>query len=147
MKAFSLIELIFVIVIIGILSIIAVPFIPDYTLNDDAKSLINLINLKESTAMGYEANTKDSKDKKNVCITFTQDSLNKEENSSKIKYFFKSDISSNYQTVCFDKFGRVFKNYIDDEDRNLLHKNVTITLQYKKKNKIVTIHKITGFVE
>ena len=147
MRAFTLIEMIFVLIIIGILSIVAVEFIPDNTLIDNTKALKNLINEKKSFALGYEANMSDPDDKEKVCITFDKDALNKEENSSKVKYFFKADISSNYDTICFDRFGRVYKNSIDDENKNLLHENVKITLKYKNKIKIIIIHKITGFVE
>jgi len=147
MKAFTLIELIFVIVIMGILSFIAISYIPDDTLIDNTKALKNLINLKETYALGYEANMSDDNDKKKVCITFDKNTLNNEENSSKIRYYFKADISSNIQTVCFDKFGRPFENSIDTKDSNLLHKNVTITLSYKNKDKNITIYPITGYVE
>jgi len=147
MKAFTLIELIFVIVIMGILSFIAISYIPDDTLIDNTKALKNLINLKETYALGYEANMSDDNDKKKVCITFDKNTLNNEENSSKIRYYFKADISSNIQTVCFDKFGRPFENSIDTKDSNLLHKNVIITLSYKNKDKNITIYPITGYVE
>ncbi len=147
MKAFTLIELIFVIVIMGILSFIAISYIPDNTLVDDTKALKNLIKLKETYALGYEANMSDDNDKKKVCITFDKNILNNEENSSKIRYYFKSDISSNIKIVCFDKFGRPFDNSIDTKDENLLHKNVTITLSYKNKDKNIIIYQITGYVE
>lgn len=147
MRAFTLIELIFVLVLIGILTFIGISYMPDNTLNDDTKALKNLINLKESTALGYEADMNNEEEKKKVCITFDKDSLNNEENSSKIRYFFKSSISSNYNTICFDKFGRVFHDEIDNKDENLLNENVTITLQYKNKTKNITIHSITGYAE
>ena len=147
MKAFTLIELIFVIVIMGILSFIAISYIPDNTLTDNTKALKNLIKLKETYALGYEANMSDDNDKKKVCITFDKNILNNEENSSKIRYYFKSDISSNIKTVCFDKFGRPFDSSIDKKDKNLLHKNVTITLSYKNKDKNIIIYQITGYVE
>ena len=147
MRAFTLIEMIFVLIIIGILSVIAVEFIPDNTLTDNTKALKNLINEKKSFALGYEANMSNSDDKKKVCITFNKDTLNKEENNSKVKYFFKADISSNYDTICFDRFGRVYKNSIDAKNKNLLHENVKITLKYKNKTKTITVHKTTGFIE
>jgi len=147
-KSFTLIELIFVLILIAFLSTIAVSYIPDNTLVDNTEALKNLINEKKSFALGYEANMSDSNDKKRVCITFTKTALNSEENSSKIKYFFKVDnITSNYNTICFDKFGRVFHDGIDPQDVNLLHQNVTIMLQYKGKSKTIVVHKITGLVE
>jgi len=147
MKAFTLIELIFVIVLMGILTFIGFSFLPDNTLNDDTKALKNLINLKITNALSYEANMSDENDKKRVCITFDKNYLNNEENSSRIKYFFKADINSTVSTVCFDKFGRPFENNVDGEDQNLLDENVIITLKYKNKEKNITIHKQTGYVE
>ncbi len=147
MKAFSLIELIFVIVIMGVLSFIAVSYIPDNTLSDNTKALKNLIKLKETYALGYEANMSDENDKKKVCITFDKNYINNEENSSKIRYYIKSNINSDVRIVCFDKFGRPFENSVDINDKNLLHKNVIITLKYKNKDKKITIYQTTGYVE
>jgi len=147
-KSFTLIELIFVLILIGILSTVAITSIPNNTLSDNTRALKNLINEKKSFALNYEANMSDSNDKKKVCITLTKTALNSEENNSKVKYFFKvDDITSNYNTICFDKFGRVFHDGIDSQDVNLLHQNVTITLQYRGKNSTIIVHKITGFVE
>lgn len=147
MRAFTLIELIFTIVLMGLLTFIGISYMPDNTLHDDAKELTNLIKLKETYAIGYEANMSDDNDKKKVCITFDKDTLNNEENNSKIRYYFKSDITSNVNTVCFDKFGRPFDDEVDTKDANLSDKNVTITLTYRNKEKNVTIYKITGYVE
>ena len=146
-KSFTLIELIFVLVLMGILTFVGVSYMPDNTLGDDAKALINLIKLKETYAIGYEADMSDDNDKKRVCIELNTTKLNEEENSSRIKYFFKSQISANYDTICFDKFGRPFDSSVDSKDENLIDDNVTITLQYRDKNKTVIIHKITGYVE
>ena len=146
-RGFTLIELIFVIILMGILTYIGISFVPDNTLVDNTKELKNLINLKITNALSYEANMSDENDKKRVCITFDKNYLNNEENSSRVKYFFKADITSNIKTVCFDKFGRVFKDYIDKKDKNLLDENVKISLKYKNKEKEIIIHKQTGYVE
>ena len=86
MKGFTMIELIFVIVLMGLLTFVGLSFIPDNTLSDNTKALKNLINMKITNALSYEANMSDENDKKRVCITFNTDSLNSEENTSKIKY-------------------------------------------------------------
>ncbi len=146
MRAFTLIELIFVIVITGLLMFVGLEYIPDDTLNNDKKALKNLIFLKETNALGYEADMSDNNDKKKVCITFTKSYINSEENSSKIRYYLKSDITSNYNTICFDKFGRVFNNEIDYKNDNLLQKNVNIMLSYKGNDINLTIDKTTGYI-
>ena len=147
MKGFTMIELIFVIVLMGLLTFVGLSFIPDNTLSDNTKALKNLINMKITNALSYEANMSDENDKKRVCITFNTDSLNSEENASKIKYFFKADISSDVDTVCFDKFGRPFKDSVDDRDNNLLNENIKIILKYKNDEQDILIHKLTGYVE
>ena len=146
MRAFTLIELIFVIVITGLLMFVGLEYIPDDTLNNDKKALKNLIFLKETNALGYEADMSDDNDKKKVCITFTKNYINSEENSSKIRYYIKSDITADYNTVCFDKFGRVFNEEIDDNNNNLLQKNVNIMLSYKGSETNITINKTTGYI-
>ena len=147
MRAFTLIELIFAIVIMGILTFIGLEYIPNDTLIDNTKEVKNLINLKETYALGYEANMSNSNDKNKVCITFDKSYLNNEANNSRIKYFFKANINSNVKTVCFDKYGRPFKNYVDENDSNLLHKNVKITLEYQNQKRVIIIHQLTGYVE
>jgi len=59
MKAFSLTELIFVIIIMGILSFIGLEFIPNETLNSDVQMLKSEILRKKSDAIGYEYYGKD----------------------------------------------------------------------------------------
>jgi len=148
MRAFSLMELIFVIVIMGILSFMGLQFIPDETLTSDTQMLKEKILQKKSDALGYKTAGSDDY----VCINFDKDDLNsKDKNSNeKVHYKFKSEISvkglNNGNTICFDYLGRVFDGEIDVNLTNLVHKNIIISLKYKNKEQNITIYPITGVI-
>ncbi len=142
MKAFSLIELIFVIVIMGILTFTGLRFIPDETLTVDTQMLKQLILAKKSNALGY----KYTGDSNYTCITLDKDSLNNEYN-----YTFKSDISvnglENGNEVCFDYLGRPYDGKVDYNLTNLLHNDINMILKYRNKEKNITLYPITGSIK
>jgi len=148
MKAFSLTELIFVIVIMGILSFIGLEFIPNETLNSDVQMLKSEILRKKSDAIGYENYGKDDY----VCITLDKDYLNNEDNTSsqKIHYKFKSDISviglNNGNVICFDYLGRPYDGETDTNLTNILHTNIIIKLNYNNEEQNITVFPITGAI-
>ncbi|WP_456479668.1 prepilin-type N-terminal cleavage/methylation domain-containing protein [Nautilia sp.] len=148
MKAFTLIELIFVVIIMGILSFVGFQFIPNEKLFSDREVLVQKILEKKANALGYEAEGNESY----YCITFTKEWLNNDDNKSseKVHYVFKSDISvtpSLYNdTLCFDYVGRDYNGSADENLTNLLHTNIIITLKYRKKEENITIYPITGSV-
>ncbi len=149
MRGFTLIELIFVIVIGGILAFVALNSIPDNTLISDADILQAKILEKRSNALGYKADMENSEDIKFVCIDLNKTSLNNEEKHSKVSYIFKSDISVNLDSdrICFDSLGRPFKDKVDYNLSSLIHKNVIISVKYKLKELNLTLYPITGFVK
>jgi len=148
MRAFSLLELIIVLVIMGILSFVGLQFIPDETLNSDTQVLKQKILQKKSNALGYKLTGSDDY----VCITFDKDYLNNEENESsqKVHYKFKSDISvsglQNGNTLCFDFMGRPFDGEIDVNLTKIIHTNIIISLKYRQKEQNITVFPITGSV-
>ena len=151
MRAFTLIELIFVLVLIGILSTVAIMHMPNNTLVVDTQTLKFLILQKKSNALNFKADMDNADENKTVCITLTKSALNEEENSSKIRYFYESTISvnglRNGNTVCFDEYGRPFDGRVNKDLSNLLTQNVIITLNYRNKEKNITLYKISGDVE
>ena len=151
MRGFTLIELIFVLVLMGILSSIAIMYMPNNQSIEDRETLRFLILEKKSNGLNFKANMQNEKERKIVCITLSKASLNNEENHSKIKYFFKSNISvsglKNGNLLCFDSYGRPFDGEVDNNLSNLCKENVTITLEYKGKSEHITIYKISGAVE
>ncbi|GAB6045835.1 hypothetical protein JCM11957_14330 [Caminibacter profundus] len=152
-KSFTLIELIFVVVIIGVLSYIGMQYIPDNTLNVATQTLKQKILQKRSNALGFKADMNNNEEKTKVCITLTKEALNQEEKNEKIKFDFSKidNISNNLpyeanNTICFDEFGRAYKKEVDNTLNNLLHEAVIITIQYKNKEQNITIFPISGYV-
>jgi len=148
MKAFSLVELIIVIVIMGILSFVGLQYIPDETLSADTQMLKEKILQKKSNALGYRYYGSSDY----ICVTFDKDYLNEEDKNSgeKVHYTFKSDISVNGLTngnkVCFDDLGRIYDGEVDENLTKMLHVNIIITLKYRHKEKNLTIYPVTGEV-
>ena len=155
MKAFTLIELIFVIVIISLLSAVAVYYIPDPTLQEAFNVLKSKTFNKRSNAINF-VNYEDN----NIsCIEYTIKALNEDENNSRVKYHFSKRLSlsvsgcdtngidfENNKTICFDSYGRAFAGIVDKTLNNLCENNAIITLKYKNKEKNLTIYQISGFV-
>jgi len=155
--AFTIIELIFVILIFALLSSIAVYYIPDNTLNENVKILKDKILEKRSNGINLI-----SSDKENnlTCIEFNITKLNEDENNSRVKFRFSKRITislggcenanginlEDNKTICFDRFGRPFIGEVDDKLKNLCHNNANILLDYRGKEKNLTIYFISGVV-
>jgi len=152
MRAFSVIELIFVIVIMAIMTYVGMEYIPDNTLVSDTQMLKQKILEKKSNAIGYKISESNL-----TCIKFNKDWLNIDDNISKDKvhYKFKTTISAVYESnkskfdkkICFDYLGRPHSGKVTDDLTGLLNTNIIITLEdsHNKKNNI-TLYKISGSV-
>jgi len=149
MKSFSLVELIFVIVIMGILSFVGMQGIPDETYLSDAQVLKKLIMTKKTNALGYEVYGENN----DTCIEINRTYLNDEENRSRIKYKFKSDIlitglSNDKKLICFDEVGRGYDGNVSENNlSNLLRNSVIITVRKNNKEKNLTLYPISGYVK
>jgi len=148
MKSFSLIELIFVIVIMGILAFLGMQGIPNETPISDAEVLKKLILTRKTNAIGYEVYGENN----DTCLKFTKDYVNSEENASRVKYRFKSDInvtglSNRDKLVCFDYFGRPYDGKSEENLSNLLKKLVIITIKYHGREKNLTFYPISGYIK
>jgi len=146
MKAFSLIELIFVIIIMGILTVVGLSFLPNETPLSDAEILKKIILTKKTNALGYKVFTENN----DTCLKITQDYINSEENQSKVKYRFKSSITVNGlnsdSLLCFDYLGRPYDGVVEKNLSNILNKNVTIILSFHNKEKNLTLFPISGYI-
>ena len=146
MRAFSLIELIFTIAIMGILTIVGLSFLPNETPLSDAEILKKIILTKKTNALGYKVFSENN----DTCLRITQDYINSEENQSKVKYRFKSTISVNglnsNSLLCFDYLGRPYNGVVEKNLSNILNNNVIITLNYHNKEMNLTLLPISGFV-
>jgi len=150
MKAFSLIELIFVIVIMGILTFTGLQYIPDEKLTTYTQMLKAKILEKKSNALGYRYTGENNL----TCITFDKHWLTLDENHSKVKYDFnKTYITISISTsldnnrLCFDYLGRDYNGSVDNNLTNILHTNIIITLKNEKnKEENITVYPISGMV-
>jgi prepilin-type N-terminal cleavage/methylation domain-containing protein len=152
-KAFTLLELVFVIVIIGIMTAIASnSFKTNYLLNDT-----NFITLKiknaQSSGIGYNhldfggslsANTDNSVG----CIEIKNSSLEeKASNTNEVSYKLHVTLDPDDTVICFDSKGRPHDgNFTDNFNENLLTSQKTITLRYGEDERNLTIQAITGYV-
>ena len=145
-KSFTLIELIFVLVIGIILMISGLEFIPDETFTVDKQMLKEKIMQKKSNALGYYYTGENNY----TCLEFNKTWLNEDDNiSSKIHYTFKSTISVvsglfNGNKICFDYLGRIYDGNVDENLTNLVHTNIIINLKYKKHDENITLYPLTG---
>jgi len=150
MRAFTLIELIFVIIIVGILSVGAINAIPDNTLINNTNYLYNKILEKKANSIDFMANMNNSDENRSVCITFDKEWLENDEKYSKVKFNISKRISiqSDINTICFDYLGRPYNGAVNlDNFDNLLHNDVDINITYQQKIKTITIYHTTGDVE
>jgi len=142
-KSFTLIELIFVIVITGLIAAVAFFSIGDNKLISDYQVLKEMILDKKTSALGY----KKSGANVNQCIILDKDILNNGDN--RVKYSFKSDISVSgidSNVLCFDYLGRAYDLEVDEKMENLVHNKITVTLKYKDKEKNITIYPFGGAI-
>jgi len=150
LKSFTLIELIFVIIIVSVLSIWAINSLPDNTLLNNTNYIYNKILEKKANSLGFEANMNKEDENRSVCITFDKDWLKNDEKHSKVKFNLSNRVSINSEinTLCFDYMGRPYDGSVDlDKFSNLLHDEVNVTIRYNNKPKIITIYPMTGDVE
>ena len=149
MKSFTLIELIFVIIIVGILSVLGIESIPDNTLINNTHFVYNKILEKKANAIGFNADMSKSDENRTVCITFTKDWIKNDENYSKVKFNLSNriSISADINTICFDSLGRPYDGAVKNDFSNMLHTKKQITLTYNNNSKNIIIYPMTGYVE
>jgi prepilin-type N-terminal cleavage/methylation domain-containing protein len=145
MRAFTLLEMVFVLVIIGILSFIGVEYIPNNRPISDSEVLKKLILTKKTNAIGY----KTYKENNYTCIELNMTKINEEENLSKVKYRFKSTLTIkglNGNIICFDDLGRPYDGAVEINLSNMIKNFVIISLSYKNKEKNFTMYPISGYI-
>jgi len=148
--AFTLIELIFVILLIGILGTVATSLArPDRLLNDTKFVLAKLMKTRYE-AIGFDHRNFDGTLQTNAvgCLPLVKESL--EDNRSKAGSYRMeentritvSGMSGN--TICFDSRGRPHEG--DFTLASLLHEQVDITISDGKKSHVVTLYPVSGYV-
>jgi len=143
-SGFSMVELIFVIIVIGILAKIGLNFMPDNRLLNDTNFLTLKIKEKQKQAIADDVNgflKPWSIEDNRTCIKLDVNALEKEDSHSKKPHRFSSTINvDGNNTICFDNFGRPYQG-----ERLLLDKK-EINVTYKDNNKMISVMPISGYV-
>ena len=143
-SAFSMVELIFIIVIMGILAEIGLNFMPDNRLLNDTNFLTLKIKEKQKQAIADDVNgflKPWSIEDNRTCINLDVDVLEKEDLNSKKPHKFSSTINvDGNNTICFDNFGRPYQG------EQLLLDKKKIKVTYKDASKIISVMPISGYV-
>jgi len=146
-KGFTLIELIFVIVIMGILSGAAVMSLPDNRLMSDINFVTSQIKKKQMNALIYDvydfndASWRDNFYEKS-CIDTANIKSDEKNSKSARKYQLKSTLTS--AKICFDALGRPYHdNY---KLNNLIQTPILLDIEYKKTKRKIKIMPYSGSI-
>ena len=148
-----MIELIFTIVVIGILASAARMALPDTALHSDTDFILQKIREVKMQALLYDHSIPDEKswrtaDYNDTCITLNKDYLNNMEKNTNHaqKYHLNKHtlLSATVPKICFDHEGRPYQN--NYELNNFLNLPIELNITYKKKIKQVFIMPYSGGV-
>ncbi|NOX16359.1 MAG: hypothetical protein GXP61_10135 [Epsilonproteobacteria bacterium] len=142
--AFSMVELIFVIILVGILSYIGSGFLPDNRLLNDTNFLTMKIKETQKNAISYDINAFSkpwSKTSDFTCIDLNTTNLEQKDSHSQKPHEFSSTLSvDGNKTLCFDSYGRPYQS------ERLLLKNLDMNLTYKDQHKSISVLRVSGYV-
>ncbi len=140
---FTLLELIFVIILMGVLSGIGFYLArPDYTKQD---AQYTLLKLKEARyrAIGYESGNTNCAD--GASLTLDKATLNSaSDNKGSMHHEIKSDITTSYATICFDSLGRPHTSS-DTKLSSLLRAPMDINFTKSDKNSTIKLFPQSGY--
>ena len=146
-KAFTMTELIFIIVILGVLSGAAVMSLPDNRLISDINFVTSQIKKKQMQAFTYDlydfnnASWRDTFYEK-TCINTANIKSDEKNSKSPRKYHLKSTLTS--AKICFDFLGRPYHdNY---QLNNLIKTPIILNIEYKNRVRKIKIMPYTGSI-
>ncbi len=144
-RAFTMVELIFVIILIGILSYIGKNFLPDNRLLNDTNFITMKIKQKQKNALNYDTvgfSKPWSKVNTSTCIDLNITKLESEDSKSQKPHKFSSTLNvDGNATLCFDNFGRPY------EGEHILLKDLDMNLTYKPNEfKTISVEPMSGYV-
>jgi len=143
-KAFTLLELIFVIIIIGVLSGVAFRSFKPHYLRSDVNFVLMKLEDTRYKAMGYDKLLAQSDVNYSIgCIDI--DDLNKTDDAA---YAFRSALKNRpFDVICFDTLGRAYKDDNKTALNSLFSKDIVLTYRYNDtKEANVTIDHLSGAI-
>ena len=148
-KAFTLLELVFVIVIIGIMIGVGSSALKPKYLQNDTNFIVAKIIETQFMGIGYEHNSfgcqEINPDYKSGCIRIEKDALSEDAtNTNELNYKLHISIEPLDTTICFDSKGRPHEG--DFTQSTLLKAQKKLTFKYLDKEKNIFIEPLTGFV-
>lgn len=152
-SAFSMIELIFTVIIIGILASAMRMALPDTALRSDTDFILQKIRKIKMQALLYDHSIPGKTswrdvDYNDTCITLNKNYLNNMEQNtnSPHKYHLNKQtlLSSTVSKICFDHEGRPYQN--NYKLNNFLHWPIELNITYKQKIKQLLIMPYSGSV-
>jgi len=140
-----MVELIFVIILVGILAGIGTNYMPDNRLLNDTIFLSMKIKETQKNAIGYDINGFSkpwSKENNLTCILLDTTVLENEDLKAQKPHKFSSVLSvDGNTTLCFDEYGRPYNS-----ERLLLNK-IDMNLTYEtNRYKSISVMPISGYV-
>lgn len=144
-QAFSMVELIFIILLIGILSYIGGSFLPDNRLLNDVNFLTMKIKQTQKNALAYDSNgfAKPWSIKNNLtCIDLDITVLEAKDKNAQKPHKFSADLNVvGDKILCFDGFGRPY------QAEHLLLKSLDMNLTYKPNDyRTISVMPMSGYV-
>lgn len=142
---FTMIELVFVIVLIGILATIGGNLLPDNRLLNDTNILTMKIKEKQKNAIGKSNYSFGDEhwlsDDNKTCLSISKTGIEEDEKNEEKPYVFHSTISlSGNERLCFDEYGRPYANGA------LLSVNLDVNLTLDRKFRELSVMPMSGYV-
>lgn len=144
--AFTLIELIFVVVIIGILAGVAGSTFKENYLRNDAEFVLSKIRQAQYKGIGYEHNNFGSgaalANDDYGCVELTKSALQEDAGNGELNYSLHANINTTNTILCFDAKGRPHDNSFDGA---LLSAPKVISLTYNGTTQNISVLPVSGY--
>ena len=142
-SGFSMIELIFIMIVLGILGGVMSMSMPDHKQINDINFVTSKIKQKQLQALSYDNFDYEigEFDDNKTCITTSKDSLNSNERNISKSNPYQITSTIDEKTICFDSLGRVYEGL-----NNFQKKPIVLNITYKDRVKTINIMPYSGVV-